>query len=105
MQVKVLGAERRRRWSYDEKVRLIEETLQAGETVCGVARRLTFMSLIWRRVVQDKRLKLPGIIAFTWGARLRFGRCRIDLDDRSDDTPCYNRNKNPPTLGAGGSCR
>ena len=39
MQLKVLGAERRRRWSYDEKVRLVEETLQAGETVCGVARR------------------------------------------------------------------
>jgi transposase len=39
MQVKVLGAERRRRWSYGEKVRLVEETLQAGETVCGVARR------------------------------------------------------------------
>ncbi|MBR0831523.1 transposase, partial [Bradyrhizobium manausense] len=39
MQVKVLGVERRRRWSYDEKVRLVEETMQAGETVCGVARR------------------------------------------------------------------
>ncbi|MCS3445008.1 transposase [Bradyrhizobium elkanii] len=39
MQVNVLGAERRRRWSYDEKVRLVEETLQPGETVCGVARR------------------------------------------------------------------
>ena len=39
MQVQVLGAERRRRWSYDEKVRLIEETLQVGETVCSVARR------------------------------------------------------------------
>jgi transposase len=39
MQVKALGAERRRRWSYEEKVRLIEETLQPGETVCGVARR------------------------------------------------------------------
>lgn len=38
MQVNVLGAERRRRWSYDEKVRLVEETLQPGETICGVAR-------------------------------------------------------------------
>jgi transposase len=32
MQVNVLGAERWRRWSYDEKVRLVEETLQPGET-------------------------------------------------------------------------
>jgi transposase len=39
MQVKVLGTERRRRWSYDEKVCLIEETLHAGETVSGIARR------------------------------------------------------------------
>ncbi|MBB4371897.1 transposase-like protein [Bradyrhizobium sp. cir1] len=39
MQVNVLGAERRGRWSYDEKVRLVEETLQPDETVCGVARR------------------------------------------------------------------
>ncbi len=39
MQVNVLGAERRRRWSYVEKVRLVEEALQAGETVCAVARR------------------------------------------------------------------
>ncbi|TWB47271.1 hypothetical protein FBZ94_12025 [Bradyrhizobium sacchari] len=37
MQVNLLGAERRRGWSYDEKVRLVEETLQTGETVCGVA--------------------------------------------------------------------
>lgn len=35
MQVMVLGVERRRRWSYDEKVRLVEETVQAGETACG----------------------------------------------------------------------
>src|SRR5450755_716436 len=39
MQVKLLGAERRRRWNYDDKVRLVEETLQAGETVSGVAHR------------------------------------------------------------------
>src|SRR5450631_7974 len=39
MQVKVLGAERRRRWNYDDKVRLVEETLKAGETVSGVAHR------------------------------------------------------------------
>lgn len=33
------GGERRRRPGCDEKVRLLEKTLQAGETVCGVARR------------------------------------------------------------------
>ena len=59
MQVKVLGAERRRRWSYDDKVRLIEETLQAGETVCGVARRhgmAPSLLFTWRRQARQGRL-------------------------------------------------
>ena len=61
MQVKVLGAERRRRWSYDEKVRLVEETFQAGETVCGVARRhgvAPSLLFTWRR--QARRDCLGG---------------------------------------------
>ena len=61
MQVKVLGAERRRRWSYEEKVRLIEETLQPGETVCGVARRhglAQSLLFTWRR--QARRGRLGG---------------------------------------------
>lgn len=48
----MLGAERRLRWSYDEKVRLVEETLQPGETVCGVARRhgvTHSLPFAWRR--------------------------------------------------------
>ena len=59
MQVQVLGAERRRRWSYDEKVRLVEETLQAGETVCGVARRhglAPSLLFSWRRQARQGRL-------------------------------------------------
>lgn len=59
MQVKVLGAERRRRWSYDEKVRLIEETLRAGETVSGVARRhgmAQSLLFTWRRQARQGRL-------------------------------------------------
>lgn len=59
MQVKVLGAERRRRWSYDEKVRLVEETLQPGETVCGVARRhglAQSLLFTWRRQARAGRL-------------------------------------------------
>jgi transposase len=59
MQIKILGAERRRRWSYDEKVRLVEETLQAGETVCGVARRhglAQSLLFTWRRQARQGRL-------------------------------------------------
>ena len=59
MQMKVLGAERRRRWTYDEKVRLVEETLRAGETVCGVARRhglAQSLLFTWRRQARQGRL-------------------------------------------------
>jgi transposase len=59
MQVKVLGAERRRRWSHDEKVRLVEETLQSGETVWGLARRhgvAHSLLFTWRRQARQGRL-------------------------------------------------
>src|SRR5262252_6790342 len=67
MQVNVLGAERRRRWSYDEKVRLVEETLRAGETVCGVARRhgvAHSLLFTWRRQARQGRLgeAVPALV-------------------------------------------
>ena len=68
MQVKVLGVERRRRWSYDEKVRLVEETLQAGETVCAVARRhgvAPSLLFTWRRQARQDRLDreaMPALV-------------------------------------------
>jgi transposase len=68
MRVNVLGAERRRRWSYDEKVRLVEETLQAGETVCGVARRhgaAHSLLFTWRRQARQGRLggdSVPALV-------------------------------------------
>lgn len=67
MQVNVLGAERRRRWSC-EKVRLVEETLQAGETVCGVARRhgvAHSLLFTWRRQARQGRLggdSVPALV-------------------------------------------
>ena len=39
MDGKVLGIERRRRWSKDEKARIVEETLTPGAVVSEVARR------------------------------------------------------------------
>ena len=66
--MKVLGAERRRRWSYDEKVRLVEETLQSGETVCGVARRhgmAQSLLFTWRRQARQGRLAgaaMPALV-------------------------------------------
>ena len=52
MQGKVLGVERRRRWSEEAKARLVEETLASGAVVSEVARRHgVSQSLLfaWRR--------------------------------------------------------
>ena len=39
MKVEVLGAERRRRWSLQDKLQIVEEALQPGVTVIEVAGR------------------------------------------------------------------
>jgi transposase len=53
MRVEVLGGvERRRRWSRDDKMRIIEETLTPGATVTEIARRhgiATSLVFTWRR--------------------------------------------------------
>ena len=53
MRVEVLGGvERRRRWSRDDKVRIIEETLAPGAIVTEIARRhgiATSLVFTWRR--------------------------------------------------------
>ena len=53
MRVEVLGGlERRRRWSQDDKVRIVEETLAPGAKVTEVARRngvAASVVFIWRR--------------------------------------------------------
>jgi transposase len=53
MRVEVLGGvERRRRWSRDDKMRIIEETLVPGAVVTEIARRhgiATSLVFTWRR--------------------------------------------------------
>jgi transposase len=53
MRVEVLdGVERRRRWSRDDKMRIIEETLAPGAVVTEIARRhgiATSLVFTWRR--------------------------------------------------------
>ncbi|WP_407080343.1 IS66-like element accessory protein TnpA [Bradyrhizobium roseum] len=53
MRVEVLGGiERRRRWSRDDKLRIIEETLAPGAVVTEIARRhgiSTSLVFTWRR--------------------------------------------------------
>jgi transposase len=63
MQGKVLGVERRRRWSEEAKARLVEETLVSGAVVSEVARRHgVSQSLLfaWRR---QARANTPSEVA------------------------------------------
>src|ERR1700687_4160756 len=56
MRVEVLGGvERRRRWSRDDKMRFIEETLAPGAVVTEIARRRGIASSVvftWRRLAR-----------------------------------------------------
>ncbi|KPH80328.1 IS66-like element accessory protein TnpA [Bosea vaviloviae] len=62
VRVEVLGAiERRRRWHYEDKVRIVEESCAAGVTVTDVARRngvAASLVFTWRR--QAKLGQLGG---------------------------------------------
>src|SRR3954452_7435763 len=60
MRVEVLGAvERRRRWSFEDKARLVAESFEPGVSVCSVARRHGIaqgLLFTWRRQAREGRL-------------------------------------------------
>lgn len=59
----------RRRWSHDEKLRLVQETFQSGETVASVACRheVTQQSLFnWRRNARRGSLTCGAVIFTKW---------------------------------------
>ena len=60
MRVEVLGgSERRRRWSFEDKARIVEESFDGGVSVCAVARRHGIaqgLLFTWRRQARDGRL-------------------------------------------------
>ena len=75
MRVEVLGGlERRRRWSQDDKARIVEETLAPGAKVTEVARRNGVAASVvftWRR---QARTVETGRAMFCAGADCRGGR-------------------------------
>src|SRR3954471_2070944 len=64
MRVEVLGGvERRRRWSRDDKMRIIEETLAPGAVVTEIARRhgiATSLVFTWRRRARLATVAVAG---------------------------------------------
>ena len=59
MKIEVLGTERRRRWSLQDKLQILEETLQPGVTVTEVARRHGLAPSVvftWRRLAREGRV-------------------------------------------------
>ncbi len=64
MKIEVLGTERRRRWSPQDKLQIVEETLQPGVTVTEVACRHGLAPSVvftWRRLARDGRLGDAGV--------------------------------------------
>jgi transposase len=101
MRVEVLGGvERRRRWSSDEKTRIVEETLVPGAKISEVARRNGISASLvftWRR---QARASGPSAIA------PRFVPVRIagpgpvpEISKPSSDEPAQSR---PATSGRSG---
>jgi transposase len=63
MMIEVLGTERRRRWSLQDKLQIVEETMQLGVTVTDVARRHGLAPSVvftWRRLAREGRLGEAG---------------------------------------------
>jgi transposase len=60
MRVEVLGGpERRRRWRFEDKARLVAQTFEPGVSVCAVARRNGIapgLLFTWRRQAREGRL-------------------------------------------------
>ena len=63
MKIEVLGTERRRRWGLQDKLQIVEETMQPGVKVSKVARRHGLAPSVvftWRRLAREGRLGDTG---------------------------------------------
>jgi transposase len=102
MRVEVLGGvERRRRWSSDEKLRLIEETLVPGAKVSEVARRNGISASLlftWRR--QARAIEAPSAVVPRFAAAQIVGPDPVaKVAKPPSDEPLQSR---PATSGRSG---
>src|SRR5467141_4478410 len=77
MRVEVLGGlERRRRWSQDDKARIVEETLAPGAKVTEVARRngvAASLVFTWRRQARTAERVVPCLAPVQIAAAVETG--------------------------------
>ncbi|WP_456848017.1 transposase [Bradyrhizobium sp. USDA 4504] len=79
MQVNVLGAERRRRWRYDEKVRLSKRPCSPARRSAGVASRhgvAHSLLFTWRRQAREGRVGGDTVPALVPVEITRLAGCR-----------------------------
>ena len=82
MKIEVLGTERRRRWSLQDKVRIVDETMQPGVTVTEVARRHGLApSVVFTGAGWPAKDGLATLVPPSYRSRLRPCRCRPRLWD------------------------
>src|SRR5436190_23233788 len=109
MRIEVLGGvERRRRWSRDDKMRIIEETLAPGAVVTEIARRhgiATSLVFTWRRRARlataasaGPRL-VPVRVAAAAAESVRAGYCpddaRVRINAHAPRTQYVPRSSSP----------
>ena len=102
MRVEVLGGvERRRRWSSDEKTRLVEETLIPGAKVSEVARRNGISASLlftWRR--QARTVEAPAAVVPRFAAVQIVGPGPVaELAKPPSDEPAQSRPAAPSRSG------
>lgn len=81
----IRGVERRRRWSVEEKLSILEEAARPGATVSGTARRHDLhpnQIFRWRHLARRGRLALPGFFPGIDG----FAPVSV-VDGAPDDSP------------------
>jgi transposase len=88
MRVEVLdGLERRRRWSQDDKARIVEETLAPGAKVTEIARRNGVAASVvftWRRQARTVERVVPCFAPVQIAAAVETGEANTNASSEDD---------------------
>ena len=70
----ITGTPRRRRWTAEQKLRIVEESHQSGDSISAVARRRGIAANLlhrWRRLNAQGGLPLVSFSGWAWPETLR----------------------------------